>query len=378
MNEERFVLLVDDDVSCAFGRPPAREEGIAVQGRTPIGFWFPEPGMSGPDLLSRAAVEPFEAYEELLGRRVADLGPCDTSAASATALREIEAGRARVVAVQCGLAGDAATGSMGHYLLLGGRQRDRLLRTEEVFRHAAHSRQVLMAPPRMGVTDDHSVMSFALAVDLREVVPPFFANGRNADGLWGALLRRSLRGGFLGHLPIAAEHRPPERAGGPGAGFSNVAEVGGNDLLFRAVLATSLEHCDPRPEAAMKSIGRRLLHWAALPDASFHELLRVHLARTRSIDLVRLRVQLETYGDDPTWWAAEVRHAIAELERAIVGDDAGRPQDYLRAMGPDLGASHFQQMVGSYGALLMAWPDLLDAAASLRDAGVLIGEVVEP
>jgi hypothetical protein len=87
--------------------------------------------------------------------------------------------------------------------------RRRLLKSEEDYRLALRSREVLRQVRSAAVCHGSPFMSMFFGMDNRTLLPPYFPLGRNEDGTFGYLVGRCLEGSYSGYLPWSLVHDPP-------------------------------------------------------------------------------------------------------------------------------------------------------------------------
>jgi len=213
-----LALQVDDDTRAELAPLPQTGAALSLDvGGSPEDYWFPKPGADADSLRVCEALDPCALHQRALGRSVRACiaehtdDAIDVSGVTGMLLRRLRHNAGRVLTTQLGIAGDAATGSLAHYLMLPVTARKRLLSSEAHYRHAIASRQVLRGVSTTLISDSPFCMSFALGLDHRELLPPFAPLGRNEDGIFGLLLKRAFRDGYTAFLPWTVAHRPPAR-----------------------------------------------------------------------------------------------------------------------------------------------------------------------
>jgi hypothetical protein len=412
-----LVLQIDDDTRCRLTAPPDPLPGLSFTSiDDPCELW-PVPahddGGAAGGLGARPAesAEPAEPlswtalpdapfvalHEELLGRAAGSAAAAarpeglDLAGATAMLFRRIEARGGRVRVTQTGGCGDAGTGSMAHLLRLEGRSRDRMLADEAVYLRAIRARRLLRVAPRPAVGDGTACMGMALGLDARELLPPFPPAQRNADGVFGAVVRRSFLDALFGWVPWAVEHTPPEARSASLESFrEGLALLGANDILRLLVAAARVEpdrdspvhdggsagsaDCAgsaPKPPGrSLRALGDVLSRWGSLPLPDFEDLVRTHVIRARSLDLSLVDDALRRHRRAPAFWARDADHAVEAIRKAVERPGVGWPADLCSTLGDDAGRACFASLVRRYGELLNAWPDLWEAARAQRAEGV--------
>jgi hypothetical protein len=367
------VFSADDDTVCRVAAAPSPAAGVRLSsGHDPADHWFFPDREAALDAVTFVDRDVLGLHEELLGRGAASLGPVDTGGAGGALRRRFEAGAGEVLVTFNGLLGDSGWGApfgfwhapMG-YLAMRGASLARLAASESGYRLACESREILRVVDRPHVGDAAFSMTTFAALDNRRPLPPFCPLGRGQDNVFGASVSLCFPGALFGHLPWALVHAPVEaRRFWPGEMTRSAAGVD----LGRVVLEC-LRSVDPgavaSPAARMAALGGHLVALGALPQPDFDAFVRARLRASGGAFLAWLDERLAAERGAPAWWAADVAAYRSALAEAIERPDYGVPLD-LR--GPDA-AARCRALVGRFGALLAAWPDVVGAAAELRRAG---------
>lgn len=376
-----LLVFADDDTRARLAPTPGALPGLAVTSRSdPTESWFPGPGAAV--LPESALVEAsfLGLHASLLGHPVTALAEArrreglDLDGAGAALFRRLPRRGGHVLTTQTGVAGDTGTGSMWHYLLLGGRTRDRLHASEAAYRHAFQSRLAVRGAVRAAVSDQASIMSLSLGVDAREPAPPFFPVQRNGDGVFALTARVCLPDAFAAFLPWTLEHAPTApRAASFEAFFATLGKTTTADLVC-ALIASSqlLTHPEDAPQN-LRALGEHLSRLGALPLADFEAHARVLLLRARTVELGQLEAALAAHRGTPAWWARDMARAAAALRAVIADPGMALPVDLAAQRSPDEARRTVQRLVRRHGELLQAWPELRRAARALRGEGVRLG-----
>ncbi|APR86452.1 Hypothetical protein A7982_11801 [Minicystis rosea] len=374
-------VQVDDDTRCRLAPAPGRVPGLSLTSQhDPTESWFPAAGE--PALPERVRVDRcyLAVHEELLGRNVAACADgarrqgLEVERASSAFFRRLSPAGGRVLATMTGSAGDTGTGSMWHYLLFGGRTRERLLASEDHYRRAFTSRQAVRAVPRAAVSDGIFCMSMSLGLDGRELLPPFLPVQRNSDGVHAFVVRMTQHGAFTGFLPWVIEHSPSRpRTSSFADFFASLGRTASEDMLC-GLIATSGITPDPNDSrVALRALGATLARWGNLAAADFDDVVRTPVLRARSLDAQLLEEALLAHRGAPAFWARDVERAAAALQAALPRAAEVAPIDLTAAFGVEDGKAAMRRMVRGYGVLLECWPEIWEAAKALRAEGTRPG-----
>lgn len=372
-----LLMMTDDDVRARAARPPddgaAPAAALTLASGDPYEAWFAEPGEAVVPDERWEAPDPFAVHEALLGADVAraalDAGEGLAMIAGAAFYQRLVRRGGRVVTTQLGCAGDHGMGASFSLLLFRGASRERLTASRARFEDAFTGRRILRSTRGATISDTAFCMSMSLGVDARSLVPPFSPVGRNADGLFGVMVRSCLDDAYTAFLPWAVEHAPP---GGRSAAIDQELAIAGrgevNDLL-RLGLGGLLELRGTDAGARLQDAGRALQQLAARPrDAE--RLFQEQVTRAVARLLVQIDRALVEHRRRPSFWAEMADMFAARLREVLSAPAAWLPRDLVKARGEeaarDLLLSHARQV----GRLFEAWPALFEAARELRANGV--------
>lgn len=381
------LVMLDDDVRPRFVRAPDGEEirageplgrGLALWSGEPYSACFAEPDEPLVPEDAWATLDPFSLHEALLGADVARAiveprpGGVDPSCAAAGFFQKLVRGGGRVAITQLGCAGDHGMGASTPLLLARGPTRARLLASEARFEDAMTRRRILRYAPVAAIGDTDFCMSMHLGIDARDLVPPFPFAGRDADGVFGAVLRACARDAFVGFPPWAAWHRAsarhePARAASLDREIAAAGRSGPNDLL-RVAIGAIFEPRGASTASELVSLGSALERLAARPrDAD--GLLREHAARALGGTLVRIERLLDEHGHAPDRWARALAGVASAVRASLTGPAVHLPADLVDAHGVPAARDLFLEHIAGVGRLLAAWPAMFEAARELRERG---------
>jgi hypothetical protein len=126
----------------------------------------------------------------------------------------------------------------------------------------------------------------------------------------------------------------------------------------------------------LRILGRNLTQLGALPQSEFDEFIRVQLWRQASRTLGAFSEFLRAYRQSPDFWAKDIRQYATTLREAMMRDDYSAPRDLRRGRSADEARAMTQRLVGQFGALLAAWPEIVSATRTLQQNGVRVAQPV--
>jgi hypothetical protein len=210
-------------------------------------------------------------------------------------------------------------------------------------------------------------MNMHLGLDNRLALPPFLPVLRNADGLFGQMLRVCLPRKLISYIPRAVLHLPGEQRSFSGELHERPRLA---DLLAPLVRSLAPPMWAIEPVRRMVPVGEGLVESGSMALEDFSQLLRSLWAAEASQCSTALEQLLEVYGHQPHFWAMAVANWIQQSRRCVLEDAWLVPADpWPRAAGLDAVALA-QRVTRGYGQLLRSWPELRQQAGHLVDAGV--------
>lgn len=352
-----LMLSVDDDTLCRIAAAPEREAAQSFfSGYDPTTFWFfPDRGRAA-DSLSFVDVDVLGCHEELLGSDVTS---------------------GRVALTLNGLVGDSGMASPRYYLSLAGPSHDRLVASEQAYRSALHSREILRTVRQPTITPGPFCMTTFLGLDNRLALPPFFPVQRNSDGIFGLTLQKCVDASHVAFLPWILLHAPePPRAFAPDEMWADVAAVRMADFVIAGILDHQNLAGDATAARRLADLGEHLLWLGSLDYPDFEARLRTQQQFRNFALLTALHGQLHAYGASPTYWADDVSRMIELISRASSAEDHLVPRDLRQGRDAVAASLLTQELVAKFGEVLRAWPEMVAAAKRLRVKGCRLAEAL--
>lgn len=360
-----LVLSVDDDTRCRIAPAPQREDALAFySGYDPSEFWFFSDRARAIESVRFGEIDVLGCHEALLGNIVADVGgPADVTG--------------RVAITLHGLVGDSGMASPRYYLGLAGASRERLVTSQDAYRSAFRSREVLRTVRRPTISAGSFCMTTFLGFDNRSLLPPFFPVQRNSDGVFGLLLQKYTDGSHVAFLPWVLLHSPTApRAFAPDEIWSDGGSVRMADIVIDCVLGHQADNRGFTDATRLRPLGKHL-RWLGsiqLPDFEA-QVRRLQRYRTHAFVTI-LQSHLQTYGVSPRFWADDVKQLIELMLKATTAEDYVVPRDLRNGHDVKQARQLSQQLVARFGELLEAWPAIVTAATRLRASGSRLTDTI--
>jgi hypothetical protein len=377
----QFFVSLDDDTTARFAATPGAKPGIALSSEYQSQpTWFFADRTRALDAAAFGDHDAVAIHEQVLGRTASaclgELNPASLAVdrLGAMLLRQIESGRGRVLVTQTGLVGDAASAYPPALSHLTGESWARLVANEPAYREAMRSREVARGIAQVTITDNAALSTGpAIALDSRELLPPFFPVQRNTDGIFGVTLRTTIEGSCIAHLPWTLEHAPADARLIPGDALTRFA---GRSRLQDIVLASI--HSVPAmaaggaghdASARMTALGEHLRALGSLENHDFVTFLRPWVWRIKGSFIAALEEDLAAHDNQPIYWATDVQRFVESLREAMATDAYFVPEDLPSARSDEERMNLTRRLVRRFGDLLEWWPVIFDRARVLQADG---------
>jgi hypothetical protein len=371
-----LALSVDDDTCCALTASPDAANGLAVTTKfDPTSVWF---FASREDLMNTVRFSDISfiaLHSRALGRNIADLGSRlvtldNESERTKNADKTCESKSGVVLLTQTGVAGDCGCSSNSWYLAAEGSTRTRLLDSEASYNSVLASRKLLRVVDKLTVTSSPFLMAYAIGLDNRSGLVPFFPVQRNQDGIFGMIARVCFPDSFTCHVPYAVEHDPPqERQFESDEVWKSAGRVRISDMVAWSIESFRYDLPVRSPNSRLQKLGEHLAHLGSLPDEEFCDQMREAGIRTWRRGLLDAERLCEEHSDGPTFWLRDMRRWIQTRRRALLSDSLLSPIDLVPCTSSVETRTVGQELIRRYGELLKYWPHFISTARSLKAAG---------
>lgn len=373
----RAVLSVDDDVRGSIAPAPRVRPGIALftgdgpgyVNYDPHEYWFFDDRAQVLASQQPVGVDLLALHERCLGRGVREIlaehapDEIDDRELLDPARRQaVAAGRGEVPITFLGLRGDAGMYAPTWHMLKTGPSRERLMASDERYRRAIASRELLRCVPCTTLSDGRWYQGTMIGLDNRHALPPTLPVMRYEDGVFRIAVHRTRPEAWCAHLPWTALHdRPGAAAWEPGSVWRTAAWTRMGELVVRLLLAAPLETVADDPDARLRALGRHLVGLASLPVAGFFEVVEHETRRQKARYVEHLEQLLVTHAHQPRAWAEDVQRHLALLRQALGTVELFVPLELRETHPLPQARERAREIVGRYGRLLEAWPELVAA-----------------
>jgi hypothetical protein len=378
-----MISSVDDDVLSRVALSPKFQEGLTISTQSdPAEFWFypnRETAVGGSTFVEK---DPLAVHEQMLGRT---LGGC-AEVLGATELNldkmnerftaSLKRGGGQVRVTMLGLLGDCAM-TWPRWFLLSGPSGERLLQSEAAYRSTFVSREFLRVASVATINSGPMCMAYALGLDNRDLLPPFFPVGRNCDGVFGHTLQRCFADSYFGHFPHSIFHAPEDGRTFPAGSVQADAAT----RTLSELLLDCIRPCDFGPACfddrkRLSILGEHLISMAALSPAEFKDFARTRSWQQTGQMLQAMEQRLRVAKESPSFWATDMKQYGLALRKAMITGDFGMPTELRNGRSAEEANVLTQQLFSQFGELLRVWPAMMDAARELRAKGVRLAQTV--
>jgi hypothetical protein len=371
-------ILLDDDVVSRFCSTAGPSQELALTASPdPTHFRFFYDRKELLDTVDFHDLPVLESHEKLLGKSLSEClrsamrdGIIDVSKLTPDFVQLLEAHPPTVAITMTGVCGDSGMGSSRMFLGLTEENREALLATEEQYRSALVSREMLRVARRPTVGQGGVLMAMNCGFDNRALLLPFFPVLRGSDGLLSQTLRATQPESLIGYLPIACFHDPRQRRAHSreDAWSSSIRTV---DLLILLVRSFGTVGDSGKRAQSLRALGEFLVHLGESGTSRFMETVAGLWVAEMSRYIEYLEYLLAAYDFQPDYWAEDVSAHIESIKRRITSTRIV-PDDLGVRGGPGKTEELCQELVAAFGKLLYWWPLIWETARSLKSEGVMM------
>jgi hypothetical protein len=364
--EMPFVFF-DDDVVVRVCNAAGSKQGIRFESKRPPVDTIVHGSLSDAIASKNFYVTDVLAlHEQFLGLGFSRVGATSLSGSILRSRNEMPDDKPRVCVTQMGIVGHSGQSSPHWILSVQGAMRQSIIEDEAQYGIACASRYVTRIVDMFTVADSGFCMTYALGMDNRELLPPFFPTGRNSDGSFGVALRAISPERYIGHLPVGIIHRGSDsKQFAMNAIWKDASRIRTSDIVIAIYRSTSPPPGMIDPEGRYYSMGKLFVDIAQCSPNVFARWLQECINEIYHLRMSRYLQLLEIFGNLPGYWAHDVTRSLARLQRAV-STDVVISEDYLSAGRDAESIKQTQAALLAYGSLLQAWPALRKAAVNLR------------
>jgi hypothetical protein len=374
-----MLFSADDDTVCSLARSPqaAFDQLAFFSGIDPTSFWFFPDRQATIEAVTVEDKDILSLHERLLGK---GLDRCIKSSsdvafdqADARFLRELQSNSARVRTTMTGVYGDSGMWSPSWQLRLSGDSYARLTESKATYDSAFTSREILRTVNCLTIAGGDFCMAYALGLDNRTLLPPFFPVHRNEDGLFASTLRICFEHAYIAHLPWAVMHVPEARKYSAADTWEKPFVHSIDNVVLACFASFNYPPGMMRDTERLRTVGQHLMNLGSSSLNAFEEFIRIYLWHLRSANITALEEELASNKDAPDFWSHDVAKQIELLRQSLLEEVYQPPKDLLDGRSNDEARRLTQRLILKFGELLYWWPQIVVTAKSLRADGVRLG-----
>jgi hypothetical protein len=365
-----MFFSADDDTVCRTFEPISQQNQLRISAEAqPTRVWALDSTKSAR--VRECPQDLLGLHESYLGRSVrsvlAERPPTSVELQSLPPefVRSINDFSAQVRLSWTGILGDSGFSSPGYLLFLDGEEREYLVADPEAYRRYVSNRNVLRIPSTTTITPGGFFQSVAIALDHREILPPFMPIFRGQDILFGEVVKATVPQACTVYLPKAVVHQPWEtRVSQAGALWEDVGRWGFFQLL-RAMVSTFSSGSYRTTDDSLNALARHLRECSRMHSRDFGQWMDFERKRILSITAIRLRTLLNKHGSQPVHWAKDVENRIRETELVLKKSGPAAPTECLAGKDLERAIPLTARLAREYADLLEAWPALVRASRNV-------------
>jgi hypothetical protein len=375
-----LFFSADDDTTSEMYEVPERIDGLTFFSEEPMEGWFFPDRATAVGSVHSVDEDVLSIHEQWLGKEligvssIVDPDEIDFERLSIKYLKDLTTGTGKIVATLPGIIGDSGIGSP-RWFLLSGDTRERLCNSEKEYQNAFSSREMLRAVRRISLGRVPSVMTTALGLDNRDLLPPFFPVLRNQDSIFGITLVKVFDSAYICHLPWALLHDPSGPRGYTPAHTSPSCSM--SDVLRYCIRAFETSFGFLPAEERLGAMGKHLMNFGAMPQSDFEEFIQIQFWEQTSKLINMAEELLQNYEYSPDFWADDLQSYSESLKEVLLSRESIIPFDLKGQTNTEALLSLTQQLIYRFGELLHWWPEIVKSTKQLRRSGRRIATAVE-
>ncbi|GLV53980.1 hypothetical protein KDH_08310 [Dictyobacter sp. S3.2.2.5] len=370
-----LILSADDDTVCRVASSPEAMEQLAwVADANPLEAWFFADRAEALRALQFEECDPLVAHEHWLGQplreAVATYGVDSVPAieqVDAELLPRVLAQPKQIAVTLNGMVGDCCWDNPDFYLFQSGDTYRRLTRSEQAYRCARGSREMIQAVRRTTLVQHlNALFALCMGLDNRGFLPPFTPLGRGEEIGFVLALTKCVDSAYAVYLNQVIQHLPGQ------------VRTFQQRPLFRLDISSCLPFCigqsDPGfvhdPTERLRRIGQQVQDIGRLPEKDFEELMRLFIWKSASGFISQLEERLHDGVEQrPSFWRQDAQELILQARQQAL-----QPSEQWYTLKG--GAEQLQRVLVRCGQVLEWWPTMVETARKLRAEGLRLAKPI--
>jgi len=304
--------------------------------------------------------DPIGIHQLLLGHSIGSLTPKFNGNVSLTGItskfiNDSLSADKKVRVTMMGAAGDSGAGSPISKVFLPEHKLVPLISDVENFQTKLYSRIVLQSHKSLTVGPPNFLLGMNLGIDNTELLPPFHPNFRNSDGIFASVLRKCFHNCFIGHLPYAISHIPPEERP------VDDSDLTSTSVRIPEILRISIDNFNNNAVSRverLRSLGVYLRDISKRSDDSLKEYLVSINTTLINNKINRMEPLYKEYKHINKQWAEIMEQRIETLYKYIQDDSSSVQFKEVAGLTYKNQLQVIRNIYGNFGELLFYWPEI--------------------
>lgn len=358
----KFSLLTDDDIFCNISKN-GNDQHLVITSNASSADASTEFFINQKELNVKVAFnynDPLILHQKLLGQSINRLienykRQISLNMISPKFIYDNLNSEKKVRVTMMGAAGDSGAGSPISKIFMQGNKLIPLISDSDNFLSKMYSRTVLQSHNSLTVGVPQFLIGMNLGFDNTELLPPFHPHFRNSDGIFASVLRKCFTNSYIGHLPYAISHIPPESR--------SVDDSDLNSTMPRIpdVLRFSIDEFSNKSvtaEESLKSLGSYLRDIAKRPNNNMNEYLRlIHTEQIRN-KINNIESLLREYSHINKQWSEIVEQRLEVLYTNLQNGKSSIQFKEIEGLSEQDQLCIIRKVFRNFGDLLHFWPDI--------------------
>ncbi len=341
------ILMIDDDVIYDFFSP-INEGSPLFSIENSYDFYFlKNDEVPSPPLFKSIEIDLLSAHEKILGKKVSEILGKNTP----EYMEELE-----IVDTYMGAYGDSPMES--HlFLPFQPNVRDKLKNaSSEEYEEMKNTKRIIQTPLSKTIYQGIMCIGMVMGVDNRDLVSPFFPNGRSEDLIFGVTRYNAFPSKVSGHIPIMIGHQRPYKETRPPS-YDSFYTTNMNKAIVFTI--NEVDGADVNPLENLKRIGEKFITLTKSPPQTFFIAMETQCQKIiQEVVNYITNFILENSSGMPDFWVNYAKSIINDLSspspELFMADITKNPKEEREKKMLIL-----QKWMNLYGQLLQEWHKLL-------------------
>jgi hypothetical protein len=215
-----------------------------------------------------------------------------------------------------------------------------------------------------------------MALDNRELLPPFMPIMRAEDSLWGVTVETAMSDSFFCVMPWMIEHVGAGHKDRSGPGRNARCARTGIREVFTALIRLCPGQAHASADSNLMALGRKLSELSSLPPYELEEVLRLGMLPKYLFVIQKMEKFLTKHGRQPKFWSDDIEEFVVASRENLVSRNFHIAEDLIEEFGGTEAASAQQRLIGQFGELLEVWPRIYEGGRQLKKRSGELGREI--